>query len=184
MDELALSKWNQRYRGGGDERPVPATVLREHRHLLAESGEALDVACGLGGNAIELARLGYSVAAWDIADAAIERLSVQADNRDLAIKPLQRDVVAQPPAAGSFDLIVVSRFLDRGLCPALAAALKPGGLLMYQTFVRDKPPGAGPSNPDFLLAPNELLSLFSSLQVLSYQEQPGQAEAWLVAAKS
>ncbi len=36
----------------------------------------------------------------------------------------------------SFDVIVVSHLLDRTLAPALVAALRPGGLLYYQTSVR------------------------------------------------
>ena len=90
-----------------------------------------------------------------------------------------RDVSLQPPAPASFDVIVVSRFLDRQLCPAIAAALKPDGVLFYQTFVY------GLSNPDFMLAQNELLSLFCQLQVLEYHEpekdEDGKAEARLIA---
>lgn len=170
MDELALSKWNQSYRKRGQDAVAAARVLRDNRHLLSDSGDALDLACGLGGNAIELARLGYRVQAWDISDEAIARLGKQADTRDLPIAVMQRDVVAEPPAAESFDLIVASRFLHRALCPALSAALKPGGLLFYQTFIADKPGDGGPSNPEYLLQPNELLALFGDLQVRFYRE--------------
>jgi tellurite methyltransferase len=38
----------------------------------------------------------------------------------------------------AFDVIVVSRFLDRTLSDAIIDALKPDGLLFYQTFTRDK----------------------------------------------
>ena len=75
-----------------------------------------------------------------------------------------RDVVACPPAPDSFDAIVVARFLERALCPAIAAALRPGGVLFYQTFT------AGLANPDYLLGPNELLALFPTLAVCSYRE--------------
>ncbi|MFU8833506.1 MAG: SAM-dependent methyltransferase, partial [Wenzhouxiangella sp.] len=46
-----------------------------------------------------------------------------------------------------------------------------GGLLFYETFTREKVDDAGPSNPDFLLAPNELLHLFSPLRLLAYREE-------------
>ena len=52
------------------------------------------------------------------------------------------------------------------------AALKPGGLLFYQTFTRHKLDKSGPSNPDYLLARNELLQLFAPLTVIYYQEYP------------
>lgn len=70
----------------------------------------------------------------------------------------------------SYDVVVVSRFLDRNLKDAIIGALKPGGLLFYQTFDRDKVGGAGPNNPDYLLSNNELLRMFSLLQVVFYRE--------------
>jgi tellurite methyltransferase len=71
----------------------------------------------------------------------------------------------------SYDVIVVSYFLERKLAPALIRALQPGGLLFYQTHIRDKVDDSGPANEAFLLARNELLSLFSDLTVLVYREE-------------
>ena len=70
-----------------------------------------------------------------------------------------------------YDLVLVFFFLQRELFPALAAALKPGGTLIYKTYTtaqKDFP--GGPSHPMFLLKPNELLRAFSSLRVLHYHE--------------
>ena len=60
-------KWNKRYRDEAGEEKA-SRVLRENLHLLPANGLALDLACGLGGNAILLAQQGLSVCAWDIAD--------------------------------------------------------------------------------------------------------------------
>ena len=60
-----------------------------------------------------------------------------------------RDIIARPPPPSSFDVIVVSHFLDRRLAPAIAWALRPGGLLFYQTFAREAVTDQGPSNPEF-----------------------------------
>jgi len=83
-------------------------------------------------------------------------------------------------------VIVVSRFLDRGLCPALAHALKPGGLLFYQTYTIDS--SEGPGNPAYRLQRNELLRLFPDLQVIFYREEgivdPSSNEAILIARRS
>jgi len=91
-------------------------------------------------------------------------------------------VTAQPPQAETFDVIVVSRFLERDICADIAAALKPNGVLFYQTFVH------GLSNPDYLLAPDELLSLFKELDVLEYYEPAkdtnGKAEAHMIAKRN
>lgn len=70
----------------------------------------------------------------------------------------------------AFDVIVVSLFLDRTLTDGIIAALKPGGILYYQTYTLEKIGQKGPGNPDYLLAENELLSLFSPLRIVYYRE--------------
>ena len=165
--ESLAAKWDARYRGSAT--AAATEVLVENRHLLPAVGEALDLACGLGGNALLLARHGLRTTAWDLSPVAIERLAAEAEG--LPLRAEVRDVLAAPPAAGSFDVIVVSRFLERDLCPLLMAALRPGGLLFYQTFTRDKAVPGGPSTPDFLLAENELLRLFEGLRLRVYREE-------------
>ena len=163
-------KWDTNY--AQREREVTAAkVLIENQHLLPASGKALDLACGLGGNAKLLAKKGLDVDAWDLSPVAIEKLQQEAQLHNLAIKAQIRDVVEKPPTAQSYDVVVVSFFLERELCAKLAEALKPGGVLFYQTHCRDKVSEIGPSNPDYLLEDNELLSLFSGLKVRVYQEE-------------
>jgi len=163
-------KWNERYRAASRE-PQASQVLRENLHLLPGNGRALDLACGSGGNAILLAQQGLQVDAWDIADVAIAALQEMALKRPLSIRAEVRDVEADPPGPGTFDVITVSYFLDRGLVPALMAALKPGGLVYYQTFTRQCVSDRGPKSAEFRLAEQELLQLFSGLQVLFYREE-------------
>jgi hypothetical protein len=43
------------------------------------------------------------------------------------------------------------------LLPYLRAALEPGGVVLYETFARGNEAHGRPRNPDFLLAPGELL---------------------------
>jgi tellurite methyltransferase len=171
MEHPESAKWDSRYLAADDTAPQPAYVLQAFAHLLPSSGTALDLACGLGGNALFLAERGLTVAAWDLSAVAIARLSEAARQRGLAITAEVHDVVAAPPAAASFDVIVVSRFLERSLCPALIAALKPGGLLFYQTWLRERTSSQGPSNPHFLLDSNELLRLFAPLTLRAYREE-------------
>jgi tellurite methyltransferase len=165
-------KWDRRYREAKAP-PQASRVLQENRHLLPATGDALDLACGLGGNALLLAESGLSVQAWDVSSVAIESLQSRAAAAGLPLQAVVRDVDAQPPVADSFDVIAVSYFLSRELAPALCAALRPGGLLFYQTFVRDKVSSEGPTNPDFLLAENELLAMFAPLRVRVYREEGG-----------
>lgn len=162
--------WDERYRDT-DLRQDPARVLTENLHLLPAEGKALDLACGLGANAVLLAERGLKTWAWDISPVAIRRLEDQSWEANLDLEAVVRDVTVAPPEADSFDVIVVSRFLDRALAPKLVEALRPGGLLFYQTFTREKIDEGGPGNPDFLLEDGELLKLFAALQPRVYREE-------------
>lgn len=164
-----MNKWDQRYQSR-TEPGEPCWVLQHNQHLLPASGRALDLACGLGANALLLAENNLQTHAWDNSVVALQKLSECAAQQQFTIQTLQRDVEQNPPEPESFDVIVVSQFLYRPIFSALVKALKPGGLLFYQTFHRLKQSPSGPSNPDFLLAPGELLRVFADLQLLFYRE--------------
>jgi len=170
------SKWNARYAYSSQAKPAPANVLLKGEAFLPESGTAADIACGLGGNASYLASKGLTVFAWDISAKAIRSI------HEPKISASVRDVVSHPPEPDSLDVIVVSRFLDRGLCAKLSDALRPGGVLFYQTFT------AGLSNPNYLLKKNELPSLFATLAVCytheSSVDEQGFSEAQFIGRKN
>ncbi|GMR07460.1 MAG: methyltransferase domain-containing protein [Gammaproteobacteria bacterium] len=163
-------KWNNRYQVSAPEL-VAAEVLNDHLHLLPMSGKALDLACGLGANARVLARHGLETHAWDLSSVATEQLQQYAESKGLNLHVMTRDVIERPPQQNSFNVIVVSSFLDRSLCPALMDALVPGGLLFYQTYSKTKVNEAGPANAEFLLDDNELLELFAPLEKVFYREE-------------
>lgn len=173
MDAAALrDKWNRAYAAAPEDAiPQAAPVLRDYAHLLPGAGRALDLASGLGGNALFLARRGLEVAAYDISEVGLERLGRLAIGQGVRVEAEVRDVICHPPEAGRFDVIVVSRFLARGLAPAIVQALRPEGVLFYQTFIREKAQPGGPSHPDYLLGTGELLALFSGLRLLAYREE-------------
>lgn len=164
------SKWDQIYSQAASEHYPASPVLTDNAFLLPVSGTALDMACGLGSNAIFLAQHGLMVEAWDISGVAIEKLRINAVSGNLPIKTQVCEINEYSLLGRSFDVIVVSRFLDRELSDAIMGALKPGGLLFYQTYTREKTARRGPNNPDYLLAENELLSLFSGIRLVFYRE--------------
>ena len=166
-DELRL-KWDGRYADAVGE-GVPIEVLVNNAHLLPASGLALDLACGLGGNALFMARRGLQTTAWDLSPVAIA--SLQSAAGGLPIRAEVRDVTVLPPSPGQFDVICVGHFLDRELCPHIAAALRPGGLVFYQTFARERVDDSGPGSERFRLASNELLDLFPGLIVRVYRDE-------------
>lgn len=169
MTDPTRQKWDARYAGNAADPGPPSRVLTEYAHLLPSAGTALDLACGLGANGLFLARHGLTATAWDISGEAIARLRGAAAG--LAVKAEVRDVVAAPPPPDAFDVVVVGRFLERSLCPAIAATLRPGGLLFYQTFSRRRVGDHGPRNPAYRLEDNELLRLFSRLKVRAYHDE-------------
>ncbi|MBI1733041.1 MAG: class I SAM-dependent methyltransferase [Gammaproteobacteria bacterium] len=164
-------KWDRIHGAQQSDPPRPSAVLAEFEHLLPPGGDALDVACGRGGNALLLAVRGLSTCAWDISTVALAALNKLAADAGVHIHTECRDVTTDPPEPAGRDVIVVSHFLDRPLIPHLIAALRPGGLIFYQTFVRDAVDAFGPSNPDYRLGANELLALFRPLRILAYRDE-------------
>lgn len=163
-------KWDRRY-DEAQQAPGALEVLIENLHLLPVRGTALDLACGLGGSGLLLAERGLQTWAWDLSPVAIDNLAKKADG--LPLHAEVRDVVEDPPEPERFDVICVGHFLDRTLCPQIAEALKPGGLLFYQTFSLERVDDSGPGNPRYRLAPNELLELFPRLAVRFYRDEGG-----------
>jgi len=174
--EPARDRWNRRFAAGGFE-PFPddpAKWLADHDALLCplSPGRALDVACGNGRNALHLARLGFEVDALDVSDFAIERLRAAAASRGLAIDARLADLERESPwQAASYDVVVDVDFLQRDLFPALQRALRPGGVLVFETFAQVHLDELGRRmNPAYVLATNELLYAFPSLVVSHYHE--------------
>ncbi len=147
-----------------------AQVLKENSFLLPKQGKALDLACGLGSNALLLADHGLDTYAWDISSVALKKLQQTALKKHLILSTKQVVIEANNLPKNTFDVIIITHFLDRSLTNAIMDSLKTGGLLFYQTYVRDKIDPNGPNNPDFLLARNELLQLFQPLLLVSYRE--------------
>jgi len=173
-DHPARIKWNERFAtaGAAPDRDAPSEWLVENADLLgAGAGRALDVACGNGRNTLYLAKLGFAVDALDISDVAIEGLRALAAQRGLAIDARLVDLEDDPLPAGAYDVVVCMNYLQRDLFGALAAALVPGGLLLYETVTRAHVEELANSfDPRFTLDHNELLRAFPDLRVARYRE--------------
>ena len=156
--------------------PRPADFLAEQLHRLPR-GQALDVAAGTGRNALYLAAHGWTVEAIDRDDKALTTLADTALHRNLTTLTTRRvdletdqDLSRELPKE-RYDLIVVFFYLSRPLFPYLLQALRPGGMLLYETFlIENHLRHQHPRRREFCLAHNELLKLTTGLRVLSYDE--------------
>lgn len=173
MSDATREKWDRIYGDSGhsESDPPAVRVVTENLHLLPPAGKGLELACGLAANSFAIAACGIEMEAWDISPVAAGRVNRRAAERGLRVTASARDVVSQPPAAAGYDVVVVSHFLDRSLISAISAALKPGGLLFYQTFTRTRVTEGGPVRDEWRLADGELLTLFAALQPLVYREE-------------
>ncbi|KUJ71205.1 bifunctional 2-polyprenyl-6-hydroxyphenol methylase/3-demethylubiquinol 3-O-methyltransferase UbiG [Thiomicrospira sp. WB1] len=153
------AKWDRHYAEIDPARPVAASwVLQNHLDQLPFKGQALDLACGLGGNARLLAQCGLQVEAWDISEVALKHLNNWAAVHRLPIQVSITDLNQMLLPFERFDVITVSHYLDRTLWPQIVQAVKPGGQLWVQTFLAPVQAN-GPRHPDFYLQPGELQAL-------------------------
>jgi SAM-dependent methyltransferase len=136
-------------------------------HLLPPGGRVLDLACGSGRHLRWLAAGGFAVTGVDRDEAALAPL-----------RPLAEIVLADlesgpwPLPDRRFDGIVVTNYLHRPLLATLVDSLAPGGVLVYETFALGNERFGKPSNPDFLLAPGELLeAVRGRLRVVAYEDR-------------
>lgn len=164
------ARWEERYRAGDwadvDE---PAEIVRDGLDWLKPPGTALDLACGAGRNALFLARQGFGVLAVDVSRAGLERL----DRRigDLRIQPVHADLERFGTADDAFDVIVNTRFLLRSVFPLIRSALRPGGILLFETYhVDELDVLGGDIRRAYVLERGELRRAFADFELLLYEE--------------
>ncbi|WP_128429518.1 class I SAM-dependent methyltransferase [Streptomyces cyaneus] len=133
----AAEFWEARYRDGGrlwSGRPNPLLV-REASGL--GPGNALDLGCGEGADAVWLASRGWQVTGVDIAHTALERAALHAAEAGVSDRAVwERHVLGETFPEGSFDL-VNAQFLQspialdqRRILRRAAAAVSAGGTLL------------------------------------------------------
>ena len=170
MSDADRERWNARYASGEyAARTHPSALLAAWTDRLPR-GRALDVACGLGRNAIHLAARGYAVDAMDVSDVALAKARERAWAAGVTVNWIEADLDRPDLARGAYDVIVVARFLDRALIPRLVRALRPGGHVVYDHHYISPADVEGPSSRRFRARPNELLERFRALRILYFEE--------------
>jgi len=166
-------RWDEKY----SEREFPET-LKPDRWLVElagdlQPGRALEPACGVGHNSIWLAQQGWTVDAVDISPVGLNQAKQLAQQYSRNVNWIAADLDAFTPPEEQYDLVLVFRFLDRLRLPGvIQRALKPGGILLYETFTTaqlDRPDNHLKSRL-FVLETNELPRLFPGLKQCGYDE--------------
>jgi len=180
-DVVALDAPIEQLPGGLDERGPAARLWRPAPFLewaLARfrarlpAGPAADIAAGSGRDAVFLALEGLEVEAFDHDPGALARATALAARHGVTITAVERDLErsATPLPRSRYALIVCFRFLHRPLLPAIAAALAPGGMLIYETYKVGQERFGRPLSRRFLLSDGELAAAFPTLETLHVEE--------------
>ncbi|HMN75476.1 MAG TPA: class I SAM-dependent methyltransferase [Burkholderiaceae bacterium] len=145
----------------------PSAWVQRWSGLVPAAASVLDVACGSGRHVRWFAARGARVTAIDRDAAALAPLRSLPD-----VEVVEADIEAQgwPLAGRHFDAVVVTNYLWRALLPSIVASVAERGVLIYETFARGNETIGRPANPDFLLAPGELLRAASALRVIGYED--------------
>lgn len=148
----------------------PSPWIVRFAPLLRPGGRLLDVACGGGRHLRHFLDRGLDVTGVDIDLRGVADL-VGVPGVTLVQADLEGPE-GWPVTVTGFDGVVVSNYLHRPLLPAIVAALKPGGLLLYETFANGNQRHGRPSSPAFLLRDGELLRLAGEqrLQVVAFEQ--------------
>ncbi len=157
-------KWNGRYQTDGPYRQKghPSQLLQQFAHLLPPGGVALDAAAGVGLNALFAAQQGMNVVALDISEVGLRLLRQKAKELGVTVDTAVFDLTTPYFPKKCVDAILNFRFLERAAFPAYRQALRPGGLLFFETFVHT---GAG-DTPTYLLEPGELHKAFADYEIV------------------
>ncbi len=173
--------------------PKPAQLLLDFQSLFSQEGHGglvIDLACGEGHNGIHLARMGCHVILADRSEEFLGTARVLASEAGVSVTFWQVDLEEEgvnPLEGKTFDGILVFRYLHRPLLPFIRRALRPGGILMYETYTVEQAKLGKPRNPNHLLNPGELRTWFGDWEVLHYFEgivrNPERAMADIVCRK-
>jgi SAM-dependent methyltransferase len=161
---------------------LPSSWVRRWAHLLKPNSTVLDLACGSGRHMRFLHELGHEVLGVDrdaaaLASAAAFGSTLLADIENGPWPLMEAPTTgagspsaSTPPRPRQFDGIVVTNYLWRPLLSCIGQSLRPGGVLIYETFAQGNETVGKPSRPDFLLQPGELAEAFKHLRIVAFED--------------
>jgi len=170
MSDADIKRWEDRYARYASGEKTPAfntdSLLLDHAALFNGDGNAIDIASGVSGNVLWLAEQGYAAKALDGSATSLSILEREAQRRGITIDVDAADLDDWLWPTDQFDVVCVFRYLNRNLFEAMGTSLRPGGLLVYQTFNQNHLIEKPNFNPSYVLADNELNDAFKDLEVI------------------
>lgn len=136
IDHPDRLKWNQKYSQYSSEKILPHPILSTIQTLNLPQAPILEIACGLSGNVISLARLGYSILAIDISEVALNSLAniLKENNLEHKVTLIQADLGSYDIPKESFALILGVKYWDKNIFKKACHGVIAGGILAWETF--------------------------------------------------
>jgi SAM-dependent methyltransferase len=149
----------------------PAEFLVKYVDKLPK-GRALDIATGEGRNAVYLAKKGFLVEGVDISVVGLRKARKLAAENGVKIQTVNADLNKYHIKPNAYTAIINFYYLQRSLFPEIKAGLKPGGIVVFESYTveQSKNPGGKSWEKEYLLEPGELKRAFSDFEILSYSE--------------
>ena len=162
--------------------PIP--FLKDNISLLPKN-KALDLAMGEGRNGVYLATQGFDVLGLDISPIGLNKAQQLAKHFNTTIQTRVVDLENYQLEKNSYDVIICTYYLQRDLFNQIKASLKPGGMVLIETFNSDYLKYSR-FPKKYLLKHNELLEIFKDFKVIRYQIYDDGKEAFssIIAQKS
>jgi SAM-dependent methyltransferase len=155
---------------GSDAIPPPSDWVVRFSPWLPTEGSVLDLACGAGRHSRFFLQRGYKVVAVDrnLNDIADIRSHPKLESFEIDLE----DGRPFPFRGQSFAAVIVTNYLYRPILKELVRVVSDRGILIYETFARGNERFRGPTRPDFLLKPGELLeAVRGELRVVAYEDR-------------
>jgi SAM-dependent methyltransferase len=154
----------------------PSTVLVEAIEG-RPPGRALDVAMGQGRNAVFLAQRGWEVTGFDLSQEGIDAARANARKAGVTLTAVRDSIETFDFGTAQWDLIaliyVPSSAHEGAAMATLARALKPGGLLVIESFGAD--PKIVPRRP-VDIDPAQLKASLTGFEVLRFDDREAMSE--------
>lgn len=150
----------------------PSPLLCENISVFA-TGRALDIASGIGRNAVFLADRGFRVDAVDNSRVGLLMAKDLMREKNVRVNLIFADLENYVIKPERYNLIINFYYLHRALFPDMTAGLKSGGYLVFESLTTGDAGFSESKNPDYYLEPNELFDMVSGhniYRIIFYRE--------------